>query len=683
MQVLREISTDSVIVNPIARSFDLEFNSLFTSIVKNKSLNSEEKDKAVKSMVFFMKELSRNLNNQRMDLYSIPEVLQSYKTLLNALTTHKPVEPLLTNLEPRRTQILSATFSQYKEYPLIDDIAVYKRVASSPDFILQFLESKPGFKYADSLLVDAASHDPGKIIHYLGKPNNDIQDRIRNTSNPYLKQLVILSSDKSASELMPFVAQIAENRLQPADILENRKEVIKYFQLLVNTLQESLETKTTREKFERTLRKGIREKAMAFYVNQVNELHDAPDAVRFASVKDLRPIDLYYVITSGGEDLYTSSYLGLYKRMMAQLKDRPADIIFDTVHYDNFRTFIRLAANYNVLSDFLSKMPKENADIILKRFIDGVEIDSELALEKAMDIADSFGALATAPDMLTTIQNELKENLGSSKSDKKYLGVRLYSILLQVFDLVKEKDGLHRLWKTLGNYEELKRNNLVNKSGDIIQLVLFYGDEDGIASYNNFLKSYMDSSKWSMKKNHNWISFRSKSPQPMEIYANMPLDIKEEKDLRAQDSLFMYLASTSLEPAILVHRGHSYHLDKTLKRLRPSVKLAILGSCGAYNKAISIATINPDVQVIGSKKTGSKSINDPIINEINETLMDGADISWPQVWKKLESRFSKDEATLNLFKEYFPPSDNVGLFVLKLFNYYNTGNHNFVALLDR
>ena len=140
MQVLREISTDSVIVNPIARSFDLEFNSLFTSIVKNKSLNSEEKDKAVKSMVFFMKELSRNLNNQRMDLYSIPEVLQSYKTLLNALTTHKPVEPLLTNLEPRRTQILSATFSQYKEYSLIDDIAVYKRVASSPDFILQFLE---------------------------------------------------------------------------------------------------------------------------------------------------------------------------------------------------------------------------------------------------------------------------------------------------------------------------------------------------------------------------------------------------------------------------------------------------------------------------------------------------------------------------------------------------------------
>ena len=126
-----------------------------------------------------------------------------------------------------------------------------------------------------------------------------------------------------------------------------------------------------------------------------------------------------------------------------------------------------------------------------------------------------------------------------------------------------------------------------------------------------------------------------------------------------------------MEPTVLIHRGHSYHLDKTLRRLNPTVKLAILGSCGSYNKGISIATISPDVQVIGSKKTGSKSINDPIINVINETLLNNKDLYWPEIWKKLAARFSKDEATLNLFNEYFPPSDNLSLFVLKLFNYYN------------
>jgi hypothetical protein len=105
-----------------------------------------------------------------------------------------------------------------------------------------------------------------------------------------------------------------------------------------------------------------------------------------------------------------------------------------------------------------------------------------------------------------------------------------------------------------------------------------------------------------------------------------------------------------------------------LKRLRPSVKLAILGSCGSYNSAISIASINPDIQIIGSKKMGTKSINDPMIDAINETLLNKNDLYWPGIWDELAARFSKDELTLNVFNEYIPPGKNVGLFVLKLFN---------------
>ena len=104
--------------------------------------------------------------------------------------------------------------------------------------------------------------------------------------------------------------------------------------------------------------------------------------------------------------------------------------------------------------------------------------------------------------------------------------------------------------------------------------------------------------------------------------------------------------------------------------MEPSVKLAVLGSCGGYNKAISIATINPDVQVIASKQKGSTSINNAILSVINETLVNKEDLAWTDVWKKLEERFNKDEASLRLFNEYFPPSKNVSLFVLKLFAYY-------------
>ena len=133
----------------------------------------------------------------------------------------------------------------------------------------------------------------------------------------------------------------------------------------------------------------------------------------------------------------------------------------------------------------------------------------------------------------------------------------------------------------------------------------------------------------------------------------------------------MFLKQESIEPVVLVHRGHSYHVDNTLKRLTPSIRLAILGSCGGSNSAISIASINPDAQLIVSKKTGSKSINDPIISVINETLLNKEDLFWPMIWEKLSARFNNDEFTRNLFNEYIPPGKNVSLFVLKLFNFYN------------
>ena len=71
-------------------------------------------------------------------MYDIPGALQSYKNILKALFYHKPFNDVLIPAGPRRTQLLAAAFSQYKEYQLLDDIAVYKRVASSPELILSF-----------------------------------------------------------------------------------------------------------------------------------------------------------------------------------------------------------------------------------------------------------------------------------------------------------------------------------------------------------------------------------------------------------------------------------------------------------------------------------------------------------------------------------------------------------------
>ncbi|HMK18268.1 MAG TPA: hypothetical protein VK492_08715 [Chitinophagaceae bacterium] len=665
------ISIDTTFLHQLSRSVKLEVDSIYTFIITNDALPDAEKEKAILSLGYFMNELTKNITRQKVEMYDVHSAVQSYKNILKALLNNRSFDDVLVSAGQSRSQVLSAAFSQYKEHPLLDDIAVYKRVASLPEYILSFLENKPGFRYADSLLVIAAVNDPSKIVLYLNQGKQPLQDNIRNTKNIYLQEIISLATDRNASELLPFVTLIAENRITKEEILETRKDVVKYFHLLVNTRMEFVGSNDASMIFQKLLRKGLKEKSLSFYVNQVNELHSASDAVRFASIKGLRPEDIYYIITSCGDELYTSSYLGLYKRLMENFKTQSADSLFNIVQYDNFRIFMRLAANYNVLIDFLNKMPQEKASELMSRFISGIETDTNSGLEKAMDIADSFTGLDSAIAISDMIQKELRSNLNRCKSGHLYFGVRLYNILLQVFDLVKQKNSFNKLWTTLGNYEMLERKALQNKKGEIIQLVLFYGDEDGVASFNNFQKTFSDTSKWKTTKNENWISIRSATDQPIIIYANRPLDTKEELDLKAQDSLFFFLKQESIDPVVLVHRGHSYHLDNTLKRLTPSIKLAILGSCGGANSSISIASINPDAQLIVSKKTGSKSINDPIIDVINETLLNNEDLSWPLIWDKLSVRFNNDEFTRNLFNEYIPPGRNVSLFVLKLFNFYN------------
>ena len=638
--------------------------------IKGLSLSEIEKAKAIRSLGYFMEDIREKTSRQKLEIFDIPGAFDSYEKVLKALLNHKPFVNLLTPLTPRRAQLLATAFSQYEEFTLLNDIAVYKRVASAPDFILRFLEDKPGFRYTDTLLVIAASHDPLKFASHLRQSNTSLRDSIQSITNIYFQQIVSLSGDNRASELLPFVVQLAENRISADTILKTRMEVTSYFQLLVNTLIESKGSKTP-VLFQKLLRDGIKKKSIAFYVNQVNDLHNSPDPVRFASVRGLRPEDLYYIITTAGDELYTSSYLGLYKRLMQHFRKQSPDSLFQIVHFDNFQIFMRLAANYNTLANFLSNMPPENSAALLKRFIGGIETDTETGLAKAMDVADCFAGLDSSKHLVAMIENELRSNLVRCQSGQQFFGMRLYSILLQVFDLVKQHDSFSKLWGTLGNYEMLTRDSLKNKNGEIVELALFYGDADGIASFNNFQKQFLNK-KWEITRNTSWITIRSVSDQPIIIYANLPLDNNEELDLKAQDSLIAFLEQQSTEPSVLIHRGHSYHLANTLKRLTPSVKLAILGSCGGYNSAISIAAINPDVQIIGSKKMGSKSINDPIIDVINETLQNSQDLSWPDIWEKLQARFHKKEFTLTLFNEYIPPGKNISLFVLKLFNHYNS-----------
>src|SRR5688572_512038 len=73
---LKAVSADSFIVYPLARYFESEVNTIHSSIISDAALSFEQKEKAVRSLVYFMSALGNNIAQQKTDMYDIPGALR-------------------------------------------------------------------------------------------------------------------------------------------------------------------------------------------------------------------------------------------------------------------------------------------------------------------------------------------------------------------------------------------------------------------------------------------------------------------------------------------------------------------------------------------------------------------------------------------------------------------------------
>src|SRR5687767_10638958 len=65
LRQLRTMSRDSVITSPLARYFESDVNGIYSSISSDNSLSLADKEKAVRSLVYFMKELRTNMVKEK------------------------------------------------------------------------------------------------------------------------------------------------------------------------------------------------------------------------------------------------------------------------------------------------------------------------------------------------------------------------------------------------------------------------------------------------------------------------------------------------------------------------------------------------------------------------------------------------------------------------------------------
>ena len=670
------IVTDESINLQVADAVIREVDQLQISIELDSTLNRQQKIKYLKSLETLVKGFYDNRNQRDYPASIAPALLNAFRECVQLDKNNLSIEPVIAKSDYGVGKLLVNCFLYPSENPGVASsriLLLKKYCERYPDEILPVLSRNPNIAFADNFIKIAAYRDIRKLYDYAAA-RNALGNRIRNHTDSLVKLVAKMAMSKSGQLYFPFLDNLLAGKITFEDIDKVKEDNVGYFRLMVNTRIEYAKkilppVKDTATEI-RALTTMMARKAKDGFIREINALHAVNDErIRFKRLDGLTPQELYYIIVLGEDEIYTSSYLNVYKRIFQRMSTPRSDSLLLSVHGDYFRKFIKMAAGYNMLGDFLGRMDKENATTTMKAFV--IKLETTKDLEESVDVADSYSSIMDKDSALAKyILDEVKWNYQRNVKENNKRGMVIYNILKVLFesaDTTKRTDLSAQLG--IPPVYTVDYKSLTDDSGRIIQQVFFYGDDDkdGQHSYANFMTMFRGSREWKITENANWVNISSTRGKPVTIYANKPLyDGKNDLDEQAQLKLIEFLNQKNLQPSIVIHRGHSYHLESTLKKLPSSADIVVLGSCGGYNNLNEVLNISEDAHIISSKQVGTKSVNEPILQAINNSLLAGKNIDWISIWKDLSAKFQKDAAK-EKFDDYIPPYKNLGAIFIKAY----------------
>lgn len=608
-----------------------------------------------------LNELLRIYNQDtKVDPIYYKKVVENFKAMVIARQENK----LDQFVKDNTTLITLANNDLLEGYPDSKTYLYTQLGKTEPLVMIKLLGDFAKYPFADETVKNAAPLVPNEIYNYASSSNPVLNNAIKRNSDPLVQTIVkIAEQSNSPLKALAFLQDIYSKKLTIAEVDKITSNHDLFYKNLVRLKLENPELGN------KALTDEIQYRGLK-YVREMNDLHEENEKVRFNCIEGFTPEQLYFIMVYGQDEIYTSSFLGTFKRMMERMAGMKGDQLLELVHYDKFRTFIRMSAGYNTLSTFLTTIDEQKKTQLMKDFIANLGEGKDDELEDAVDVADAFGSINDTT-LLDFLQKEVKANYELSYKNKSKKGMKVYALLATLFDGLKSSDN-EAVMKQQSEALNLPPINMVrfqnletDSSATVYEQFYFYGDEDGKSSYNSFLTNFKDG-KWKVTPSQYWTTITSTVGKPVTIFANLPLT--EPQDEEAQKKLAEYLQTQQIFPTIIVHRGHSYHLPTTIDGLTKNTRIVMLGSCGGYHNLGTVLDKSPDAHIISSKQVGAMAINEPIIKAINNRLLEGKDVDWINMWNDLSGYFSnKPQAQKTLFSDYVPPHKNLGAIFIKAY----------------
>lgn len=672
------IVSDPALQEKIKAALITGVDELQRTIETDTTQNTNTKKKYLRNTEYMLRGFNDNWAKKDFSPSIAPELLKAFKESVDLDKRNESIKPIIDKASYAVGKIIVECFLYPSENPGVAPSRielVRKYCGLHPDEILSILRNNTSYSFTDSLIAVAGHRDIPKLYDYA-QSRSALSGRIRNHPDTLIRTVGAIAASKSGRLYFPFLDNLLKGKITMAEIDAVKENDLAYYRLMVKTRIDyarrvlppgkdtALEMKSLTDMMMR--------KAKEYFIREINALHSVDnEAVRFKRLEGLTAQELYYLAVLGEDEIYTSSFVkGVYPRIFQRMTNPKGDSLLLSVNADYFRKFIKMCAGYNTLNDFLSRMDKGNDNVLMKSFVIGLEKTD--GTEEAVDVADSYSSIVDKnPSLAAFIQKEAKWNYDKNIKNTNKRGSVIYNILQVLFESADTTNKID-LSAALGipPVYSIDYSKLRDDSGRIVMQVFFYGDEDkdGQNSYVSFMSSFRNRADWKLTENAKWVSISTTKGRPILIYANKPLFSTKGEDLDedAINQLSDYLFDRKLKPTIYVHRGHSYHVKSTMRRLMPTAKIVILGSCGGYNNINEVLTISSDAHIISSKQTGTMHVNEPIIQAINNTLLSGRNVDWLSMWKELTAKFPSGDAK-EKFDDYIPPYKNLGAIFIKAY----------------
>lgn len=663
-----KVSNDEEINFYVTQTLTQRVDQLQYDIESDSVTDHARKVGYLRGMENMLKNFSSKLKARRSIASNLPLIVDTYEQAMQRDIKKESIAGLISesSYEVGNMVLSSGAFDKNPGYDGAKLSLLRKYAHLHPDQVFLMLKDNFELPFRDSLIIAASYKYPGKLYDFAAA-NNKLGYAIRKINDPMVQTISKMATSGGSGQIyFPFLDNLVKGKLTFEEIDAVKNDDVKYYRLLVKTridyVSRTMDKDTVFGMADLNDRLG--KKARDIFIRTINALHEEQDPVRFRILQQLTPQELYYLIVSGENEMYTSSYTrGVYPVMMNKIGNR-GDSLLMSVGFDRFKKFIKMAAAYNTLNDFLKTFHGEpQSQSLMTAFVSGLE--KSTGLEDGVDVADSYVSIMEHNKPLANYVLQLTRlNYDKSQANNHHRGAVIYNLLNKLFLSADTANSIN-LSQEFGipPVYNVNYTTLANDKGQVVLQVFFYGDEDGRNNYAGFMRQF-SGANWKIEANNQWVKISSIKGKPILIYANKPLNEDAGEDEKAQNALTEFLSKNNLPPSIIIHRGHSYYAPYTIQHVAPSAKIVFLGSCGGYHLIHDVLERSQDAHIIASKQIGKTVINQPFFNLLMEKLRNGANIEWINFWNE----FRRTAGSVEGFEDYIPPHKNLGAIFIKAYN---------------